>query len=326
MIIPYNEGKGTSKIRNRVWDFLEATAPTTYERFVLQTRRKIQDFRYKPITEGFIKERLSQTPFPLFDSIEIETINRCNNTCSFCPVRKGVDPRPLAKMERSLFDSIVGQLADVDYAGFVSLYSNNEPLIDSRIADLCKLTKQNLPNAKLFLSTNGILLTIDRFEELMRHLDCLHINNYNNQLTLLDPHKAIHEYCLKKRYYEQKTVIIMRKKDQMRSTRGGAAPNRTTITPFKSSCVLPFTQMVVRPDGKVSLCCNDALGRVSLGDLAQDSVVDVWNSERYWNLRKSILNGRKDLSLCRSCDVFTHPLISGSVCGLGARCSLNQAL
>lgn len=28
--------------------------------------------------------------------------------------------------------------------------------------------------------------------------------------------------------------------------------------------------MVVRPDGKVSLCCNDALGTMTLGDLTKE--------------------------------------------------------
>ena len=37
--------------------------------------------------------------------------------------------------------------------------------------------------------------------------------------------------------------------------------------------------MVVRPDGKIGLCSNDAFGQVTLGDLTSDSISDVWNSD-----------------------------------------------
>ena len=36
-------------------------------------------------------------------NIEIETFNRCNATCQFCPVNRDADPRPMKRMEESLF-------------------------------------------------------------------------------------------------------------------------------------------------------------------------------------------------------------------------------
>ena len=61
--------------------------------------------------------------------------------------------------------------------------------------------------------------------------------------------------------------------------------------------------MVIRPDGKVSLCCNDALGHMTLGDLNESSVTEVWNGQGYKKIRKEMqMNGRKNLNLCKNCD------------------------
>lgn len=37
---------------------------------------------------------------PLFEEIEIETLNRCNGKCSFCPVNVNEPQRPYHKMSR----------------------------------------------------------------------------------------------------------------------------------------------------------------------------------------------------------------------------------
>lgn len=71
-------------------------------------------------------ERLHQSQ-GLFDHVEIETINRCNGNCSFCPVSRKSDTRKMAKMSRNLFVNIIDQLGDIDYKGKLALFSNNEP-------------------------------------------------------------------------------------------------------------------------------------------------------------------------------------------------------
>lgn len=52
---------------------------------------------------NLIDNFMKTTPTPLFNNIEIETVNRCNGTCSFCPVNKNQDPREYKKMPEELF-------------------------------------------------------------------------------------------------------------------------------------------------------------------------------------------------------------------------------
>ena len=76
--------------------------------------------------------------------IEVETLNRCNSTCSFCPVNVHDESREYNKMSESLIEKIGDELEALDYEGFVSLYANNEPLLDERIVDVCRLLEKKL--------------------------------------------------------------------------------------------------------------------------------------------------------------------------------------
>lgn len=237
--------------------------------------------------------------------IEIETYNRCNGICDFCPVNAKSDPRAEMKMTDELFHKIIDQLSEMDYSGRLSLFSNNEPFLDERIIDFQRYARKKLPNAYLHLFTNGTKLDIRKFEEIIDNLDELIIDNYNQELRLIPNCKRIVEYCSNKPNLISKVTIVMRKPHEVLTTRGGDAPNRSekrAVTGVK--CTNPFAQMVIRPDGKVSLCCNDPLGKMTLGDLRYESIIDVWNGEKFGEIRKKINIGRERISHCRYCDVF----------------------
>ena len=99
--------------------------------------------------------------------IEVETLNRCNGKCSFCPVNALEPQRKYAKMSEQLFKKIIQELAEQNYSGTLSLFSNNEPFLDERIIDFYKYAREKLPGAKLSLFTNGSLLTLDKFKEII---------------------------------------------------------------------------------------------------------------------------------------------------------------
>ena len=111
----------------------------------------------------FAQNFLSAETIPDFYTIEMETNNRCNNDCAFCPVNRNNDTRKPQVMEEDIFFTIIDQLRAMDYHGHISLFSNNEPLLDGRILKFVELTKKLLPNAPQHLCTNGILLDGKKF-------------------------------------------------------------------------------------------------------------------------------------------------------------------
>lgn len=239
----------------------------------------------------------------IFESVEIETYNRCNGGCSFCPVSVKNDIRVEMKMKESVFYKIIDELSEMDYRGRVALFSNNEPFLDDRIIDFHRYARKKLKYARMHLYTNGTKLSLEMYKEIIELLDELVIDNYNQNLELIKNNKIIKEYCEENPELIKKTTIVLRKIDEVLSSRGGTAPNKEKNEEYMSHrCSLPFVQLIIRPDGKVSLCCNDPLGLVTMGDVSKNSLRDVWYNEKYQELRKKIMSGRGNITRCRYCD------------------------
>ena len=131
---------------------------------------------------------------PLFSRVEIETVNSCNGTCTFCPVNKNDDPREPMKMPQELFGKIIKELKELDYSGTVGLFANNEPFLDTRLEAFAAKTRELLPKARIEVFSNGTVLKLDRFIEIIPYLDLLVIDNYSDKLQYNEPTKAIMEY------------------------------------------------------------------------------------------------------------------------------------
>jgi radical SAM protein with 4Fe4S-binding SPASM domain len=258
---------------------------------------------------------LRRHPDRLFSSVEIETINRCNSLCSFCPGNKRSDPRPLAYMSDELFSKILDDLASLDYAGKLALHSNNEPLLDEAIVERVRQARRKCPRAFVFIYTNGTRLSLDRARQLLdAGIDLIRIDNYSDRLKLHRNIRELVESFRQPPYVEHadKIRIVVRRLTEVLSNRGGAAPNKPSAQDDSyryyesASCRYPFDQLVIRPDGKVSLCGNDAYGKVTLGDTNRQSLLEIWHGEDYRRLRAELAtNGRKNLPVCNRCDVHT---------------------
>lgn len=265
--------------------------------------RKVSYCFARPVVKHRTKQAMKQGA--LFTQVEIETINRCNGTCPFCPINKNADTREYALMSEELFANIIEQLSELNYAGRLALFSNNEPFLDSRIVDFAKQAREKLPNAFIHLYTNGTLLTKEKVLEIIPYLDRMVIDNYNDNLVLNKPSVEINELCQNSPELDKKIEIHLRKINEVLYTRGGQAPNNQEKRTFKMTCMLPFEQLIIRPDGKVSLCCNDALGKFTMGDCNEDKLIDIWHNNLYKKVREKLSVGRDGLELCQYCDTVS---------------------
>ncbi len=266
------------------------------------------DINKKNLARDTVNKRVEQLQGKeiLFDHVEIETVNRCNGNCDFCPVSRKNDTREYKEMPQELFEKIIDELAELNYSGKLALFSNNEPFLDEKIIERHRYARVKLPNARLHLFTNGTLLTLEKFIEIVDLLDELIIDNYQQELHLIKPCQIIAEYCKEHPELTRKVTIVLRKPHEILSSRGGDAPNRKQLVSYgEDRCILPYKQLIIRPDGKVSLCCNDPLGKNTLGDVSKDSLVDVWFNDRFKMVRKCLYEGRKNWKHCEFCDVFS---------------------
>lgn len=236
-------------------------------------------------------------------TVQIETHNRCNNDCSFCPVSIGNDVRKYHKMSSELFIKIINDLSNIDYKDRISLFFNNEPFLDKRILKFFQIAKERLPYAFHYIMTNGLVVTLEDYIQACKYLDLFIINNYNNNGELNPNTKIIYDFCIKNPEYNKKTAILMRSKNEVLTSRAGNSPNRKkSIKKIPYLCHLPLWQFQIRPDGKVSLCCCDAYGQITLGDLTKNNVKEIWNSKLFNNFQKLLLKGRNAINICKNCD------------------------
>lgn len=254
-----------------------------------------------------ISEELLKRP-KMFELIEIETTNQCNGSCDFCPMSKKNHYEPEIHMSDYLFESVIGQLSEMDYRGQLALFCNNEPLTDPKILERYKYARKRVPNARLFMFTNGTLLTMELFLELFELVDEMIIDNYQENMELIRPCREIVEYCKQhpEKEIEKKVTIVLRNPHEILSSRGGDAPNRTNILDMGDiGCLRPFHELIVKADGNVPLCCNDPFGKCILGDAGQKSLMEIWEGERFVRARKEISQGRGNWKKCEKCDFLS---------------------
>ena len=95
-------------IRKEIEDVLESVGFQNYI-YISEFREQFDDDRIRDYVVDFKIRR------PLFKKIEIETINRCNGICEFCPVNRNEKQRPYHKMSDEMFYSIINQLEKLNY-------------------------------------------------------------------------------------------------------------------------------------------------------------------------------------------------------------------
>lgn len=264
----------------------------------------------KRIIEKYIKyfdvmEKKGKTP--LFRVVNIETVNRCNGTCGFCPANRLLDKRPMKRMSDELFQKVLDELDSISWEGQVFLNINNEPLIDKDIIEKAKKIKLKLGNSvSVVLITNGTLMNIEKLTDCCKWFDEICINNYSSRYNLTDHNRELFNYLKKRKDLVEKTHVEFRRRynDEILATRAGAAPNKPKKNNnVSSACIYPYTDITIYPDGIVGLCCNDCFEITNFGNLSDNSLIEIWNGNKMRSVRKIIGNGRTGYEFCKECDV-----------------------
>ena len=254
---------------------------------------------------AFIKFFLEQDPLLKPQVVNIETINRCNSTCAFCAANKDNEKRPFMKMTDELYHSIIDQLAAWDYKGHLTLYGNNEPWLDSKIVERHRYAREKLPESFIFMSTNGLLLSLEKVKEIQPYINQLIINNYGSERKMHPNLQEIYDYVSAhpQEFEDLEIIVQMRYLQEVLTNRAGSAPNTAGMKKeVTASCILPFTDLWITPNGKVGLCCCDNYEVTDFGDLNTTPLKDIWEGEKLQNARRVIATGRQNYPFCRHCD------------------------
>jgi radical SAM protein with 4Fe4S-binding SPASM domain len=70
---------------------------------------------------------------------------------------------------------------------------------------------------------------------------------------------------------------------------------------FPNRCLRLWFNPVITWDGKVLPCCFDKDADHVMGDMNEDSFIDIWNGTKYRLYRRSLLTDRNMIEICRNC-------------------------
>ncbi|GIX49442.1 MAG: radical SAM protein [Candidatus Tectimicrobiota bacterium] len=272
----------------------------------------------------------------LFTRIQIQTVSWCNRSCAFCP--SGKFPVPKAFMPLEVYRRVIDQLAELEFAGRLSPYLMNEPLLDKRLPELIAYARQRCPQSWIAINTNGDALSESLACRLFEAgLNCLDVNAYDSpqqhaahlalaaRVAKRRPGLRVHRGYLDPTFNGEglpRSLQILHCRDMSdwegrfrakRATpgltnRSGNVPAaRRLAAPLPLGCPRPFEQMYINYLGQAVLCCNDWRFEVVMGDTAQASLREIWTNAKYEAYRRQLARQNRAMPLCATCDYRAEP-------------------
>lgn len=279
--------------------------------------------------------RFRRSPYMDFPTeVTIETQAICNAACTFCTYptmeRKG------DKMSDEMIDKIIQDLKEIPSSlpFTISPFKVSDPFLDKRIFSICEKINHELPNAKLRLFTNGSPLTekiIDKIAEIKNVIHLwVSLNEYKKDAyehTMSLPFdKTIEKLNLLHQRVENgyaHPVVISRVCDSTiednhfkdfveknyplfgvfligRSDWAGQVVINSQKQVPSIACSRWY-ELSIMASGKVALCCMDGEGKHVVGDVNEQSVLDIYNSHNYKKMRQFSFSRLAAAAPCDTC-------------------------
>ena len=236
-------------------------------------------------------------------SIDITTIDLCNRDCVFCPRH---DPKIYPN--RNLWMTAEGaailgeKISVLNYTGTIGISGFGENLLNPEIMGVIRALKTSNPKAFVEVNTNGDPLTLEMFNELIESgVDILNINLYDGpeQVEKFDEMLGdLPGYRYRVHYNPDDFGILYNNRSGMIDWLP-SDPKELAGTP----CYLPFYKLMIDWNGDVLFCANDWGKERVVGNLFQQSIMDVWMSKGMRKVRMRLAKGNRDFSPCKTCNV-----------------------
>ncbi len=234
----------------------------------------------------------------LFSTTNIETYGFCNRKCKFCFNNDRFPNRDEGIMDETLYYKIIDEFSSLHYTGRISPQFYGEPLLDKRIVKFIAYARKKNPFAYIKFASNGDKLTEELLVELINNgLGKIYITNYND---------LENENCLKLSQKYQYHVTYRNYKDIKWVNRAGQLYKNKKNKNANKPCLRPSTQLVINWKGNVLLCCNDYYEKYIFGNVKNESILKIWNSNSFKNYRTILKEkgGRKKIEICKNCDAI----------------------
>ncbi len=257
---------------------------------------------------------VKNSKIPLPSVIEISDSGTCNRSCIFCPRS---DPEWIDKFDKKEFikkelhEKICKELSAYDYKGIVVYSGFNEPMLNKKCFENISRTRKYLPEAKIELITNGDVLNLEKIKKLFESgLSTLLISVYDGPDDLRKFHQMCKEAKLESHQFVIRNRYLPPEKDFgiTISNRGGLMENaghaiKSLTKSINEPCYYPSYNFFIDYNGDVLMCSHDWGKKNILGNLNNDTIMNIWVSENAKKSRSNLAKADRNFSPCNVCDV-----------------------
>lgn len=231
-------------------------------------------------------------------SIEINPIDICNRSCSFCPRGQGfVNTKSQISLET--IEAINKSLQELEYKGTITLAGFGEPLLHKKLKNYVQSLVNGVQLKQLKLITNGDYLTQQTaFQLIDAGVNCIKISMYDSDETkrfeaFLKQYEHVER--IYKHYYDGLPEEVEVNRNDVWK--------RPKPLMIKRACYLPFYKMFINWNGDVGLCSNDWNVSQVFGNVNDTPIYEIWESEYFMSYRNMLMKAKRVASPCISCDV-----------------------
>jgi radical SAM protein with 4Fe4S-binding SPASM domain len=228
-----------------------------------------------------------------FSYVCVETYAFCNRKCHFCFNHERFPKRERGIMSEETFIKIISQLSEINFCGSLAPVLYGEPLLDKRLPRLMKYYNKNIRYSHISIYTNGDMLNEEIFRNLIDNgVQYFLVTNYDN---LLKPELNF----LKQKYPFH--IKLRNERDLIKIDRAGKIFQRNIQ--LNSPCLRPSREMVINWKGDILLCCQDFYGEYVMGNVHENSLLEIWNNEKFVEYRSKLSMGQRSvIPICKYCE------------------------
>ena len=239
-------------------------------------------------------------------TLRLEISSHCNRSCEYCP--NVFAPQGTKLISEEVLSAFLERIKEIKWKGNVDFIFFNEPLLHKGIVDIIRRVKLAAPWCSPVVTTNGDALTLDLAKEL--------VGVGVRKFFAMDhrPHRPgwMERMRALQRIYPNRVEIFnideLEESSGLYDYGGQVAVNKVrtkNIINGVPACDIHRHLGQIDINGEWLLCCQDFKRSLSFGNILTSSLRTIWNNPEFIKIRKDLLRGQPELSICQKCACFT---------------------
>lgn len=244
--------------------------------------------------------------------INLELSSRCNKNCHICGRRQHDRLYGTQNYGDMPFDVVQLIASQVPSNIMVAFHNNGEGLLYPEFGKAVNLFSHCIT----YIVTNGLLI-VDKADEIINNLDIMSISIIENEDPIIKKiqKRIISDFLeikgdrkpnvtlrfvgtVDEEYYKEFDLMKVRR--VLHIPDGSRKYTRPPTIPEHGVCQDLLNRLAIDRYGNVSMCVRfDPEGELRLGNIQDDSLIDLWNCDkRQWTIKKMVDGKRSMIPYC----------------------------